>query len=180
MAAQRNDSLAPPLMHAFRSAHAARDAKVEVGIRDRGERVLAPRLVTAARPDLRTIAAQAGRRRSRRAPEHDKSQFRRRSVGRAEVKRSVPNFGVPDLARRTLDEGGVFDLGREIETALADFEPRLVRNSIKARHDTSVKSEDLRVRSTLIRPESGSTPAMNSAGRFTGSIRSSALTDIRL
>jgi type VI secretion system protein ImpF len=50
MAAPKNDRLAPPLMYAFRAAHAARDAKPEVDIRDRGERVIAPRRVTARAP----------------------------------------------------------------------------------------------------------------------------------
>ena len=54
MPASKNDRLAPPLMHAFRAAHAARDAQLEVDIRDQGERVIAPRRVTARAPITET------------------------------------------------------------------------------------------------------------------------------
>jgi type VI secretion system protein ImpF len=146
MAAPKNDRLAPPLMHAFRAAHAARDANLEVDIRDRGERVIAPRRQMARTP--------ISERELRRLVDSDLvALLNTTNLDSAEdlspapeVRRSILNFGFPDLARRTIDEGGVFDIAREIETALADFEPRLVRNSIKARRDTSVEPEQLRVR----------------------------------
>ena len=146
MAAPNNDRLAPPLMHAFRAAHAARDAQLEIDIRDRGERVIAPRRVTARAPITE--------RELRRLVDADLAALlNTTNLGSAqdlsaapEVRKSVLNFGFPDLARRTIDEGGVFDIAHEIETALADFEPRLVRDSIKARRDTSVEPEQLRVR----------------------------------
>ena len=38
------DRLSPPLMHAFRAAHAARDAKTKLDLRDKeGERIIASR-----------------------------------------------------------------------------------------------------------------------------------------
>jgi len=47
----RKDRLAPPLMFAFRSAHAARDAKKKLDIRDAaGERVIAGRRTSARLP----------------------------------------------------------------------------------------------------------------------------------
>ena len=40
----RKDRLSPPLMHAFRSAHAARDATKKIDLRDEsGERIIAGR-----------------------------------------------------------------------------------------------------------------------------------------
>jgi type VI secretion system protein ImpF len=146
MAAPKNDRLAPPLMHAFRAAHAARDAQVEVDIRDRGERVIAPRRVMARAPITE--------RELRRLVDSDLAALLNTTnldsaqdlSAAPEVRKSVLNFGFPDLARRTIDEGRVFDIAREIETALANFEPRLVRDSIKARRDTSVEPEQLRVR----------------------------------
>jgi type VI secretion system protein ImpF len=144
--ASKNDRLAPPLMHAFRAAHAARDAKLEVDIRDRGERVLAPRRVAARAPisewELRKLVDS-----DLTALLNTTNLDSAEDLSAApEVRKSVLNFGFPELARRTIDEGGVFDIAREIETALADFEPRLVRNSIKASRDSSVGSEELRVR----------------------------------
>ena len=38
------------------------------------------------------------------------------------------------------------DISRQIEAALAIFEPRLAKSSIKARRDDSVVADDLRVR----------------------------------
>jgi type VI secretion system protein ImpF len=146
MAALNNDRLPPPLVHAFRAAHAAKDAKLEVDIRDRGERVIAPRRVAARAP--------ISERELRKLVDSDLAALlNTTNLGSAEdlsaapeVRKSVLNFGFPELARRTIDEGGVFEIAREIETALADFEPRLVRNSIKARRDSAVGPEELRVR----------------------------------
>jgi type VI secretion system protein ImpF len=146
MAAPKNDRLAPPLMHAFRAAHAARDAKLEVDLRDQGERVIAPRRVMARTP--------ISERELRKLVDSDLAALLNTTnldsaqdlSGAPEVRKSVLNFGFPDLARRSIDEERVFDIAREIETALRDFEPRLVRGSIKARRDNSVSPEELRVR----------------------------------
>jgi type VI secretion system protein ImpF len=144
--APKNDRLAPPLMHAFRAAHAARDAQLEVDIRDRGERVIAPRRVTARGPiterELRKLV-DADLAALLNTTNLDSAED---LAGVPEVRKSVLNFGFPELAWRTIDEQGVFDIAREIETALANFEPRLMRDSIKAHRDTSVEPEQLRVR----------------------------------
>ena len=63
-----------------------------------------------------------------------------------EVRHSILNFGLPDLTWRTIDENALADVAREIELALADFEPRLARDSIKARRDMSVGTEELTLR----------------------------------
>ena len=46
---------------------------------------------------------------------------------------------------------------KELEAALRDFEPRLVRESIKARRDETVSPEELRVRFSSA-PSFGSNP----------------------
>jgi type VI secretion system protein ImpF len=66
--------------------------------------------------------------------------------GAPEVRNSILNFGFPDLASRSIDERAVSDISRQIETALATFEPRLAPGSIKARRDNSVTADELRVR----------------------------------
>ena len=50
------------------------------------------------------------------------------------------------VTHRTIDENEVSGVAREIETALRDFEPRLVAGSIKARRDDTVSPDELRVR----------------------------------
>ena len=63
-----------------------------------------------------------------------------------EVRKSIINYGFPSLARRTIDENETSGIAREIETALRDFEPRLLAGSIKARRDDTVSPDELRVR----------------------------------
>lgn len=50
-----------------------------------------------------------------------------------EVSRSVVNFGIPDLAGRTLSGIDHADLERVLRDAIWAFEPRLLRRSIKIR-----------------------------------------------
>jgi type VI secretion system protein ImpF len=141
------DRLSPPLMFAFRSAHEARDAKKKHDLRDEsGERVISSRRTTArvaiTEPMLRrevardldalvnTIALESSQ---------DLEPFEH-------ARRSVINFGLPDIAHRSIDEISVNDVGREIATALMNFEPRLVRETIKVQRDDAVDSNDLKVR----------------------------------
>ena len=62
------------------------------------------------------------------------------------MRKSILNFGFPDLASRSIDERAVSDISRQIEATLATFEPRLAKSSIKARRDDSVAADELRVR----------------------------------
>jgi type VI secretion system protein ImpF len=146
MAAPKNDRLAPPLMYAFRAAHAARDARLEVDIRDQGERVIAPRRVATRAPITETEL--------RRLVGSDISALLNTVnldsaedlANAPEVRKSILNFGFPSLNRRTIDENEVNGVAREIETALRDFEPRLVAGSIKGRRDDTVSPDELKVR----------------------------------
>jgi type VI secretion system protein ImpF len=142
----KNDRLAPPLMHAFRAAHRERDAAAPVDIRDRGDRVLASRRAAARAPisenELRKLVNS-----------DLVALFNTTNLNSAEdlssapeVRRSILNFGFPDLTWRTIDENDVNSIAREIETALHDFEPRLAPGSVKARRDNSVTADTLRVR----------------------------------
>jgi len=141
------DRLAPPLMAAFRAAHDKRDAKVVMDLRDSsGERVIAARRATTRAP-----ISETGLRREVATDLAD--LFNTTNLdsiedlsAAPEVARSILNFGLPDLAARTIDENGLVEIGREIEVALRDFEPRLNRDSIRARRDTSVSIDDLKLR----------------------------------
>jgi type VI secretion system protein ImpF len=147
VASNRKDRLSPPLMFAFRSAHAARDATKKVELRDEaGERVI------------------SGRRSAGRAPITE--SLLRREVGRdlealmntvalesaedlsdfAHVRKSILNFGLPDLVHRSIDEATVDDIKTELESVLATYEPRLAPDSIHAARDQSVDSTELKIR----------------------------------
>ena len=133
-------------MHAFRAAHSARDAKLEVDIRDQGERVIAPRRVTTRAPITETEL--------RRLVGSDISALLNTVnldsaedlANAPEVRKSILNFGFPDLARISIDENKVLGVAKELETALRDFEPRLAPESIKVRRDDTVRADELRVR----------------------------------
>jgi len=147
MATNKNDRLAPPLMFAFRAAHDKRDAKQRLDLRDEaGERVIAPRRVTTRGP-----ISESGLRRE--VMIDLMSLLNTTNLDSAEdlstlpaVRGSILNYGFPDLSWRTIDESGLAELAREIETALADFEPRLARGSIKAKRDGTVSAEELKLR----------------------------------
>ena len=146
MATQRNDRLAPPLMYAFRAAHRERDAGVPIDIREGGERVIASRRAIARAPIAESEL--------RKLVNFDLlSLMNTTNLDSAEdlstapqVRKSVLNYGFPDLASRSIDQRTVSDISREIETTLTAFEPRLARGSIKVRRDDSIAAEELRVR----------------------------------
>jgi type VI secretion system protein ImpF len=144
---QRKERLSPPLMYAFRAAHAARDATQKLDLRDEaGERVIAGRRSLTRSPIsepilrrevaqdldalLNTVALESA---------DDLATF-------DQVKRSILNYGLPDIGHRTIDEASVDDIQNEIRNTLLNYEPRLASDSIQASRDTSVESHELKIR----------------------------------
>ena len=144
----KKDRLSPPLMYAFRGAHAARDAKKKVDLRDdAGERVLSNRRIAArtaiTEPTLRREVALD--------LENLMNAIALESTldleGKDYVRKSILNFGLPDIGHRTIDEiAANNDLRSEIETVLMNFEPRLVADTIQVTRDISVDTAELKVR----------------------------------
>jgi len=62
------------------------------------------------------------------------------------VRKSILNFGLPDLVHRSIDEAGVEDVKNELETVMTNFEPRLARESVHASRDRKIDPGDLKVR----------------------------------
>lgn len=143
---QKNNRLTPPLMYAFRAAHRERDAPVKVDIRDQGDRVIASRRAVGRAPISETEL--------RKLVNTDLVALFNTTNLEAiedlstapEIRKSIINFGFPDLTRRTIDENEVSAIAGEIESALRDFEPRLASKSIKVRRDDTVTADTLRVR----------------------------------
>ena len=143
---QSCDRLAPPLMHAFRAAHQARDASVPVDLRDNGERVLASRRVTSRNPiteaELRKLVNA-----DLTALFNTINLESVEDLSSApEVRNSVLNHGFPSLARTSADSSRVASIAQEIEEALRRFEPRLIPDTIKARRDSSAPDVEFRIR----------------------------------
>jgi type VI secretion system protein ImpF len=134
-------------MYAFRAAHAARDATKKIDLRDEsGERVIAGRRSVARNP----ISESMLRREVARDVEALMNTIAFESAedlsGFDHVRKSILNYGLPDIAHRTIDEAAVANVKGEIETALLNFEPRLARESIRARRDNSIEAAELKVR----------------------------------
>jgi type VI secretion system protein ImpF len=144
---RRKDRLSPPLMHAFRAAHAARDATKKIDLRDEaGERVIAGRRSVARTP----ISELMLRREVARDLDALVNTIALESAedlnGFDEVRKSILNFGLPDLTHRSIDEHSVDDIRNEIKTALMNYEPRLLRDTIRSARDKTVGVEELKVR----------------------------------
>lgn len=146
----RKDRLSPPLMSLFRGAFEARDAKKKIDLRDEGgERVIASRRTSRrtaiTEPVLRrevardleslmnTVAMES-------SEPLDRFEF---------VRRSILNYGFPDITHRTIDENSVDDIKDEIRTVLANYEPRLIPGSVKVTRDDTVDRAELKIRFTV-------------------------------
>lgn len=147
MTAGRKDRLSPPLMYAFRSAFEARDAKKKIDLRDdSGERLIASRRISPraaiSEPVLRrevahdlealmnTVALES-------SIDLESSEY---------VRRSILNFGFPDLTHRTIDENSLDEIRDEIKTVLVRFEPRLLPETVRVGRDAMVKQAELKIR----------------------------------
>jgi len=143
----KRDRLSPPLMYAFRGASQARDAKTRVDLRDEaGERVLAGRRATArtaiTEPVLRREVA-----RDLEALMNTIALESSENLGQFEhVRRSILNFGLPDITHRSIDELSVEDVSQEIRSALMRYEPRLIRDSIRVARHSEINEAELKVR----------------------------------
>jgi type VI secretion system protein ImpF len=134
-------------MHVFRASHAAKDAKQRVDLRDEtGERVLSnrrlrPRQVITERILREEVARDLDALLNTVSLES--------TIDMSEVphaRKSILNFGIPDLSNRTIDENRVNDIPAEIRTAIINFEPRLAADSLQIERDTSVDPIELKVR----------------------------------
>jgi type VI secretion system protein ImpF len=139
--------LSPPLMYVFRAAHEAKDAKKRLDIRDEaGDRVIAGRRLRVRQ----VITESVLRREVTRDLDALLNTIALEStvdMRRAEyVRKSILNFGLPDVTHRTIDETGVGDIPGEIRAAIVNFEPRLAAASLHVERDMSVDPVELKIR----------------------------------
>lgn len=145
--AQRGVRVGAPFMHAFRAAHAARDATTRQDLRDeQGERVIAGRRATARALINEVVLRREVSRDLESLLNTVNLNSTQRLDGYDEVAASILNYGIPDIVHRTIDEEGVDEIVGEIETAIRIFEPRIARRSIVVRRDRWVGGDDLKVR----------------------------------
>lgn len=148
MAASKNkDRISPPLAYIFRAAHAARDGKKRLNLRDEGgERIIAARR-TASRmaitePILRNSVSIDVERLMNTVNFESSVDL----TGLGFVQKSIVNFGLPDIAHRTIDETDVSSIVDEIRAAVINFEPRLHAASLYVERDQTLDTVELRIR----------------------------------
>jgi len=139
--------LAPPLMYVFRAAHEAKDAKKTVDVRNAaGERVIAGRRLRPRQIITETLL--------RREVARDLDALLNTIALESTidlctapyVRKSILNFGIPDVTHRTIDEVGVNDIPAEIKAAVINYEPRLAGATLHIERDETVDVSELKVR----------------------------------
>jgi type VI secretion system protein ImpF len=139
--------LSPPVMHVFRAAHEARDAKKKLDVRNAaGDRAAASRRLRVGQ----VITESVLRREVTRDLEVLLNAIALESTldmsDAPYARKSILNFGLPDITHRTIDEAGVGDVPEEIRTAILNYEPRLAAASIQVERDMSVDPVELKIR----------------------------------
>jgi type VI secretion system protein ImpF len=144
---RKQTRLGLPIMFAFRDAHEAKDAKVAGASRNKAAdgRVVVSRASLRAsitEPQLRAELARdldALLNTTNLASAIDLTEHE-------EVRRSIVNFGIPDVVNRTIDENRANEIVDEIREAVIAFEPRILKDSIKVKRDDSIDPATLSIR----------------------------------
>jgi len=139
--------LSPPLMHVFRAAHDAKDAKKRVDIRSEG----GDRVIASRRMRVRQVISESVLRRevTRDLDALLNTIALEATIDMREaeyVRKSILNFGLPDVTHRTIDEIGVDDISEEIRATIIKYEPRLATASVRVERDMSVDPVELKIR----------------------------------
>jgi type VI secretion system protein ImpF len=143
----RKERLCPPLMHVFRAAHEAKDAKKKATVRtESGERV-----VTGTRMPVRQAITEPMLRRevSRDLDALLNCVALESTLDLTDLphaRKSILNYGLPDISHRTIDERTVNFIPDELKQAFATYEPRIVAGSVDIERDNSVPTTELKVR----------------------------------
>ena len=143
----KKDRLSPPLMLAFRAAYEARDARKKFDRRDpSGERIIAGRRSMGRHPISEALL--------RREVSHDLETLLNTIAlestldmsGRDCVRTSILNYGLPDIANRSIDEVTDDELSNSLRATLLTYEPRLDGKTIRVRREGSIGPEQLKLR----------------------------------
>jgi len=149
----RESRLSPPLMQVFRAAHEAKDAKLKIDRRNEaGDRIIASRRLRARQVITESML--------RREVSRDLDALLNTVALEAtvdmrnapNVRKSILNYGLPDISTRTIDETGVGEIPDEIRSAIVNYEPRLAPGSLRIERDKTIDSVELKIR-FLVRAE---------------------------
>jgi type VI secretion system protein ImpF len=134
-------------MYVFRATHDAKDAKKRIENRNEaGDRVIASR-----RLRVRQVITESMLRKevSRDVEALLNAIALESTVDMSDApfaRKSILNFGIPDVTHRSIDEIGVDHIPEEIRAAIVNFEPRLAAASLHIERDKSVDPVELKIR----------------------------------
>jgi type VI secretion system protein ImpF len=143
----RQSRLSPPLMHVFRTAHEAKDAKRIIDQRNEaGERVIAGRRLRARQIITESML--------RREVSRDLDALLNTVALDAtvdmenapHVRKSILNFGLSDIALHTIDENSVEEIPDDIRTAIVNYEPRIAADTLRIERYKEVDPVELKIR----------------------------------
>lgn len=139
--------LSPPLMHVFRSSHAAKDAKKHVDVRDAdGERILAGRRLKVRQVITESMLRQEVARDLDALLNTIALEATVDMTDAPHVRKSILNFGLPDVSTISIDEEAVDRIPDALREAIVNFEPRLAPGSLHVERDRTVDTAELKVR----------------------------------
>jgi type VI secretion system protein ImpF len=143
----RKTRISPPLMRAFRAAHEAKDATTKIDLRTTdGDRIVAgrrlrPRQVITEKVLRHEVARDLDALLNTIAMES--------TVDMGDVpfaRKSIVNFGLPDISSLTIDSTEIKRIPDEIRAAVVNFEPRLASASLQIERDLTLDPAELKVR----------------------------------
>jgi type VI secretion system protein ImpF len=143
----RKTRISPPLMRAFRAAHEAKDATTKIDLRTTdGDRIVAgrrlrPRQVITEKVLRHEVARDLDALLNTIAMES--------TVDMADApfaRKSIVNFGLPDISGLTIDSTEIKRIPDEIRAAVVNFEPRLASASLQIERDLTLDPAELKVR----------------------------------
>lgn len=144
--------LSPPLMHVFRTRHSERKqaAREEARRRSPAGQDEAPVSQRKIRPQRAPITERELKIEVERDIDSLMNHVSLDSSVDLEafpqVRKSILNFGFPDVVHRSYDELDAFGLDRDILAALAQYEPRLAPGSVRVSRDASTRAGELELR----------------------------------
>jgi len=143
----RKTPISPPLMRAFRAAHEAKDATTKIDLRTiDGDRVISgrrlrPRQVITEKVLRHEVARDLDALLNTIALESTVEM-----VDAPFVRKSILNFGLPDISSLTIDTMEIKRIPDEIRAAVVSFEPRLAAASLQIERDLTLDPAELKVR----------------------------------
>jgi type VI secretion system protein ImpF len=63
-----------------------------------------------------------------------------------QVRKSILNFGLSDIALHTIDENGVEQIPDEIRIAVVNYEPRIAADTLRIERDQQIDPLELKIR----------------------------------